>query len=38
MTERLLHFIWQFQYFNKTALQTTDGEAVEIIYQGSYNT
>jgi hypothetical protein len=38
MTERLLHFIWQFQYFNKTALQTTDGEAVEIIFQGSYNT
>jgi Protein of unknown function (DUF2851) len=38
ISERLLHFIWQFQYFNKAALQTVDGEAVEIIYQGSYNT
>jgi hypothetical protein len=38
ISERLLHFIWQFQYFNKTSLQTIDGEAVEIIYQGSYNT
>ena len=38
MTERLLQYIWQFQYFNKTSLQTVEGETVEIVYQGSYNT
>jgi hypothetical protein len=38
MNERLLQYIWQFQYFNKSSLTTIDGEAVEIIYQGSYNT
>ncbi len=38
MTERLLQYIWQFQYYNKSCLQTVDGEAIEIIYQGSYNT
>ena len=38
MTEPLLQYIWQFQYFNKTSLQTVEGETVEIVYQGSYNT
>ena len=38
MTERLLHFIWQFQYFNKSELQTTTGEEIQIISQGTYNT
>ena len=38
MTESLLQYIWQFQYFNKTSLQTVEGETVEIVYQGSYNT
>ena len=38
MTERLLQYIWQFQYFNKTSLETVEGETVEIVYQGSYNT
>lgn len=38
MTERLLQYIWQFQYFNKTSLQTVEGETVEIVYQGSHNT
>ncbi len=37
MTENLLHFIWQFQYFNKTELQTEDGETLQIIKQGSHN-
>jgi len=38
MTERLLQFIWQFQYFNKGELQTTSGEAIQIIFPGTYNT
>jgi hypothetical protein len=38
MTERLLQFIWQFQYFNKQSLQTVNGDTVDIIFQGNYNT
>lgn len=36
--ERLLQYIWQFQHFNKTALQTTAGEPLQIIYPGNLNT
>lgn len=38
MTEKLLHFIWQFQYFNKQDLQTEANEPLQIIKQGLYNT
>lgn len=38
MTERLLQFIWQFQYFNKTGLTTSSGEDLLIIYPGQLNT
>ena len=38
MTERLLQYIWQFQYFNKSSLATTAGEPLLIIYPGNYNT
>jgi hypothetical protein len=38
MTEKLLQFIWQFQYFNRTNLQTTDGETTTIIFPGKLNT
>jgi hypothetical protein len=38
LTERLLHFIWQFQYFDKKELATTNGEPVQIIFPGQYNT
>lgn len=38
MTERLLQYIWQFQHFNRSNLKTTDGEALEIIFQGTINT
>lgn len=38
MTERLLQFIWQFQYFTKTELTTTAGEPVQILFAGQYNT
>lgn len=37
MTERLLQFIWQFQYFNKAQLTSTDGEPVQVIFTGQYN-
>ena len=37
MTERLLQYIWQFQYFNKSALQTTAGEQLQIIFPGKLN-
>ena len=38
MNERLLQFIWQFQYFNTTSLQTDTDEEIQIIYPGQYNT
>jgi hypothetical protein len=38
MNESLLQFIWQFQYFNQEALQTTAGEPVQIMKSGLPNT
>lgn len=38
MNERLLQFIWQFQYFNKNELQTEGGERLTIVHPGHYNT
>lgn len=38
MNERLLQFIWQFQYFNKNELQTEQDESLAIIQPGKYNT
>jgi hypothetical protein len=38
VTERLLHFIWQFQYYNSGQLTTDSGEAIQIIFPGNYNT
>ena len=37
MNEKLLHFIWQFQYFNKSELQTIDGERITLLQPGIYN-
>lgn len=37
ITERLLHFIWQYQYYNQTCLTTGKGEPVQVIYPGQYN-
>jgi hypothetical protein len=36
--EKLLQYIWQFQYFNKAELQTTAGEKLQIIFPGKLNT
>ena len=38
VTERLLQFIWQFQYFNQGELQSTSGETIQVIFPGTYNT
>ncbi len=38
MTEQLLQFIWQFQYYNKNSLQTSAGEDLQIIHAGIHNT
>ena len=37
MTERLLQYIWQFQYFNYSDLHTEEGETLQIIHPGSLN-
>ena len=37
MTEQLLQFVWQFQYFNKSDLFTSNGEALQIINCGTHN-
>jgi hypothetical protein len=38
VNERLLQFIWQFQYFNQRELLTTNGEPVQLINPGRFNT
>lgn len=38
MTERLFQFIWQHQYFNKTELATTTGDALQVVSAGHHNT
>ena len=38
MTEKLLQYLWQFQYFNKSGLRTVQGDPIEIIYPGLLNT
>ena len=37
MTEKLLQYIWQFQYFNRAHLQTTGGDTIQIYFQGKLN-
>jgi len=37
MNERLLQFIWQFQYFNHAFLTTADEQALQIIKPGTLN-
>ena len=37
MKERLLQYIWQFQYFNKSDLFTSHGDEVQVIHPGNYN-
>jgi hypothetical protein len=37
MNEKLLQFIWQFQYFNKNALTTVDGSPLTVMNPGIFN-
>src|SRR4051812_16001215 len=37
MTERLLQFIWQFQYFNRKETQTAAGDHLQVIFPGHFN-
>ncbi len=37
MKEDFLHYVWQFQYFNKIDLKTTRGELVQVFQQGNLN-
>ena len=38
MTERLLQYIWQFQYFNPADPVTEEGEPLQVIHPGTLNT
>ena len=38
MNERLLQYIWQFQYYQQQHLQTTSGEPLQILHPGTLNT
>ncbi len=31
MSEKLLHYIWQYKLYNPSALQTDTGEKIEVI-------
>src|SRR5436189_5014974 len=37
MTEKLLQYLWQFQYYNRSQLQTTTGETVQVLFPGRLN-
>lgn len=37
MNEFFLHYVWQFQYFDKTDLRTTTGDPVQIFSVGNRN-
>ena len=37
MKEELLHFIWKYQLFTSTDLQTDQGELIQVIHQGYLN-
>jgi hypothetical protein len=38
MNESLLHYLWRFQKFSKSDLQTVDGQSLEILFTGHLNT
>ena len=38
MNESFLHYIWQFQYFDKKELRTSAGEDITILNPGYKNT
>jgi len=38
MNEKLLQYIWKNQYFNKQSLCTEQGEPIQIVFPGNFNT
>lgn len=38
ITEKLLHFIWQYKLYQTAELHTTDNETLTVVKQGVYNT
>ena len=38
MKEDLLHYIWRYRLYDNSDLRTTNGEGIEVIQQGIYNT
>ncbi|HMQ01082.1 MAG TPA: DUF2851 family protein, partial [Cyclobacteriaceae bacterium] len=38
MTEAFLHYVWQYQYFDKTDLKLVSGEPLNILQPGMMNT
>lgn len=38
MTEKLLQFIWHLQYFHRNELRTEQGDSLQIIQPGTWNT
>lgn len=38
MTEAFIHYLWQFQQFNKSLLRTTNNESIKILKIGILNT
>ncbi|MTI19816.1 DUF2851 family protein, partial [Fulvivirga sp. RKSG066] len=38
MSEAFLHYIWQYQYFDKNELLTVNKESLDVFKQGFYNT
>lgn len=37
-TEDFLHYVWKYRLFDRTALQTVEGEAIEVLSPGAHNT
>ena len=37
MSEAFLHYVWQLQYFDKTALAVVTGEPLVVLRPGTYN-
>ncbi|MCI0750892.1 MAG: DUF2851 family protein [Flammeovirgaceae bacterium] len=38
MSESFLHYLWQYQYFSREGLCTTDGQEIKIFHPGIHNT
>ena len=38
MKEDILQYIWKFQYYNSNELFSADGDTIQVIHPGSYNT